>query len=339
MRAAMSSELPDGLAAIVVSYDSAGQLPRSVPPLLDAGAEVWVVDNASHDESVALIRKRFPTVNVIENALNEGFGAANNRALEQISGDVVLLVNPDCELDPGSAGQLAEHLRLHPDTGIVAPRIEDARGELLPSAHRFETAASVLFLLAGGRTIFFPAAKRILARLGGGLGSYKANFASGPSFVDWVSGACIAARTSTLRELGGFDEGYFLFMEDEDLCRRAWERGWKVVYLPSARARHPGGASSGDQALVWPEFYRSLLRFQALVRPSTYSVVRAAVAARALAGIALGTVRDLVYATGARPRQHRATAWRRILRLALESSFDRAQQPWRLPPDRRPERS
>jgi N-acetylglucosaminyl-diphospho-decaprenol L-rhamnosyltransferase len=328
----MPSEPLAGVEAIVVSHNSARELPRSLPPLLGAAAVVRVVDNASRDESVALVRARFLTVKVIENALNEGFGAANNRALEQVSGDVVLLVNPDCELDRRSARRLTEYLRSHPDTAIVAPRIEDARGDLLPSAHRFETAASVLFLLVGGRTILSPAAKRMLARLRGGRRSYEANFASGPRLVDWVSGACIAARTSMLRELSGFDEGYFLFMEDEALCRRAWERGWKVVYLPSAHARHEGGASSSDRMLVWPEFYRSLLRFQALVHPTTYPVVRAAVAARAVAGIALGTARDLVYVAGARPRQHRATTWRRILRIALESSHERAQRPRRALP-------
>lgn len=309
----------EGLGAIVVSYNSAAELPRSIPPLLDAGAEVWLVDNASRDASVDLVRARFPGVHVIENPTNAGFGAANNRAIEQVSGDVVLLVNPDCELDPRSAGQLAEYLRAHPDTAIVGPRIEDRRGEVLPSAHRFETAASVIFMLCGGRTVFAPGTKRLLARMGGGRSSYDANFASEPSAVDWVSGACIAARTSVLLELGGFDEGYFLFMEDEALCARAWEHGWKVVSLPSARARHLGGASSGDRAFVWPEFYRSLLRFQALSRPRTYSLVRAAVAGRAVAGIGLGAVRELVYVAQSRPRQHRATAWRRILRLALKS--------------------
>jgi GT2 family glycosyltransferase len=323
-----------GLSAIVVSYRSAERLLRSLPPLLEAGAETLVVDNDSGDESAALIRNRFRNVTLIMNSRNEGFAAANNRALEQVSGEVVLLVNPDCELAPEAAHELVTYLREHADVGIVAPRIEDARGRLVPSAHRFESAASVLFLLVGARTLLVPAAKRLLARLlpGGSVGgrSYEANFETVTAqTVDWVSGACLAVRADLLRTLGGLDEGYFLYMEDEDLCRRVWQHGWKVVYLPTARARHEGGASSGDPTLVWPAFYQSLLRFQALTQPRTYPVVRFAVVLRALAGMALGAARDGVSVVGRRPRQQRAVAWARIFAIAARASRTRARRPWR----------
>jgi N-acetylglucosaminyl-diphospho-decaprenol L-rhamnosyltransferase len=323
-----------GFSAVVVSYRSGERLLRSLPPLLEAGAETLVVDNDSGDASASLVKDRFGSVTLIENSTNEGFAAANNRALKHLSGEVVLLVNPDCEVAPGAAHELVSYLREHPDVGIVAPRIEDVHGQLVPSAHRFESAASVLFLLIGGRTLLAPATKRLLARLlpagSAGRRSFEANFETVTSqTVDWVSGACLAVRVGLLRSLGGLDEGYFLYMEDEDLCRRVWQHGWKVVYLPTARARHEGGASSGDPTLVWPAFYQSLLRFQALTQPRTYPLVRCAVLLRALAGIALGAARDGVYVVRRRPRQHRAVAWARIVAIAACASRARALRPWR----------
>jgi len=316
------------LSAIVVNYRAAGELPGCLTPLLGAGAEVWMVDNASGDGATALVRERFPSVNLIENKTNEGFAAANNRALERVGGDFVLFVNPDCRINPDSVARLTAYLSSHPEVGIAAPAIRDLQGGPVPSAHRFETTASVLFMLAGGRSLL-PGVKRFLARLAGDT-TYGISFGSSePRAVDWASGACLLARTDLMRRLGGFDEGYFLYYEDEDLCRRVWETGSEVVFFPHARATHAGGASTHDFAHVWPELYRSLLRFQALTRPGTYPLVRGAVAVRAVLGMLLGAVRDGAYAASGRPRQHRLLAWRRILRLAVRAPSARARMAWR----------
>jgi N-acetylglucosaminyl-diphospho-decaprenol L-rhamnosyltransferase len=137
-----------------------------------------------------------------------------------------------------------------------------------------------------------------------------------PSEVDWVSGACLAARGSTLRCLGGLDTGYFMYYEDEELCVQVRRLGNTVVYLPAVDAIHLGGGSTSDPAQAWPHLYRSLLRFQARHRGSTFGRVRATVLARALVGMALGSVRDALALVAGKPAR-RARAWRRIARIAL----------------------
>ena len=303
-------------AAIVVTYNSRDQIEACVASLLEGGAAVCVVDNASADGTADLIAERFPEADLVRNEDNRGFARAVNQGLARTDADVVVLVNPDCVVPGHTLAALTDYLRANPDVGVVAPRLVDEDGHVAVSAHPFETLFTVVASRFGGSLL--PIGLRRLLAVGRRRRSYEAcRDGQAPSAVDWVSGACLAVRGSLFRALGGLDTGYFMYYEDEELCLQAWRAGAKVVFLPTVEAVHVGGASSSsDPSRTWPHLYRSLLRFQARHRPRTYPLVRAAIATRALAGIALGAGRDAVSLARRQPAR-RARAWAAIARIAV----------------------
>jgi GT2 family glycosyltransferase len=305
-------------AAIVVTHNCEPFVGGCIEPLLEAGVEVWIVDNASADGTVPLLRRRFPQVHLLVNTENRGFAAAVNQALAHTGADAILLVNPDCRVPPPTARQLLDHLRANPEVGIAAPRLRDRHGRIAVSAHPFETAASVVASRFGGSLLPLWLRRRI--SFGDRRQNYDACYGgSTPVGVDWVSGACMAVRGDLLRQIGGLDDRFFLYYEDEELCFRVARLGAGVVYLPAVDAMHAGGGSCADPTHLWPHLYRSLLRFQALHRPHTYGVVRVAVLVRALLGVALGALRASV-AADKRAMMRRARAWAMVARLVLIES-------------------
>jgi GT2 family glycosyltransferase len=300
-------------AAIVVTYNSARQIDHCLSALVDDGLETWVVDNASADETARRVAELFPAVHLLHNAENCGFARAVNQALARTETDAVLLVNPDCVVPAATVRELIVHLERHPQTGIVGPRLRDATGRIAISAHPFEHAGTVLASRFGA-ALLPRRLRRLLARERRHRSYVACETGKTPIEVDWLSGACLAIRGSLLRGLGGLDEGYFMYYEDEELCVQAWRAGASVVYLPAVEACHAGGSSSGDPAHVWPHLYHSLLRFHARHRPRTYALLRVALFVRALLGIASGSCRDLV-ALGRGTPPRRALAWARIARM------------------------
>lgn len=308
-----------GVTAIVVTYNSADHIAACLTALRRSGVAVHVVDNASVDGTARLVAQRFADVRLTANTHNVGFAAAVNQALAQVSTDVVLLVNPDCVLQDGAANALVSVVRGNADVGIVGPHLTAPDGSPQFSIHPFESWRSVIASRFGGRLL--PVGLRRLLSGQRRRDAYDACRASGPyaprapQSVDWLSGACMAIRTSLLTRLGGLDAGYFMYYEDEDLCLRAWRGGARVLYHPTARAVHVGGASSSSDPLVtWPHLYQSMLRFFALHRRRSYPVVRATVLLRAFVGIALALLRM--------PRRRaegvaRARAWRKVAGIAL----------------------
>jgi len=305
------------VSAIVVTYNSEPHIGPCLAGLLRSGVDTWVVDNASSDGTVRHVRERFPDARLIVNPDNRGFARAVNQALAEVEGDVVMLVNPDCVVPPSAVRGLVAHIAADRTVGIVGPRIRDADGQVAVSAHPFESAASVVASRFGG--VLAPVALRRMLSLGKRRRSYEACLNGRPAAVDWVSGACLAVRSDLLRQLGGLDTGYFMYYEDEELCLQAWRAGARVVYLPSVEVKHAVGASSSDPAHVWPQLYRSLLRFHARHRPQTYWLVRAAIVARAVIGVALGAPRDLLAQSRGRPGR-RSLAWGRVAGIALRGT-------------------
>jgi N-acetylglucosaminyl-diphospho-decaprenol L-rhamnosyltransferase len=286
--------------AIVVTYRSADAIGACLEPLLEAGLHVVVVDNEGTAE---VVRTRFPEVELIANERNAGFPAAVNQGLRRCESDVILLVNPDCVVPPETTDALVEYLREHGDVGVVGPRLREQDGSINVSAHPIATLGT---LLANRARRFLPFLTPLLARSPRWASYDAALHATEPTEVEMMIAACVAVRGSFLRdELGGLDEGYFMFCEDMELCLQAWRRGHRVVYLPHVEARHEGGASSGDRSHVWPIHSRSTLRFHARHRPRTLQLVRLALLGRAL----LGVLTD--------PRSHRRRAWARVARVAL----------------------
>ncbi len=237
---------------VVVSYNSSETLRGCVEPLcgLD-GTTVVVVDNASGDGSLATIAEL--PVDAVPLETNLGFGHGCNVGWRRGSSPAVLFLNPDARLDATSLGRLVDVLAEHAGTGIVGPRIVDEHGSLDYSIRRFprlsSTYAQALFLhRLAPRATWVDEVVRDKAR-------YES-----PGEVEWISGACMLVRRSLLETLGGFDEGFFLYCEDKDLCRRAWSEGSAVRYEPRAQVLHVGGVSAPRGDLL-PVLAASRIRY------------------------------------------------------------------------------
>lgn len=223
--------------AVVVSYRSAGTLRGCVAPLAAlAGVRVTVVDNASPDDALATIADL--DVEVVRAERNGGFSAGCNLGAATGTAPYLLFLNPDARLDAGSLEALVAVLDRDPSTGLVGPRILDEDRSLAFSLRRFprrrSTFAQALFL------------HRLLPRAAwtDELVRDPAPYER-PGTAEWLSGACLLVRRTAYEAVGGFDDGFFLYCEDTDLCRRLWLAGHRVRYEPAAVARHVGGASSG----------------------------------------------------------------------------------------------
>jgi N-acetylglucosaminyl-diphospho-decaprenol L-rhamnosyltransferase len=284
--------------AIVVTYNSARSIAACLAALLEGDLHVVVVDNAGTAE---IVQRQFPRCELIANDENLGFSRAVNQGLARSRSQVVLLVNPDCIVPAATANALVAFLIEHPNVAIVGPRLRDADGSINISARPSFTFGS---MLANRARLFFPFLTPMLAR-NQGFASYDACLrATEPTDVAMLTGACIAVRGDFLREVGGLDEGYFMYYEDVELCFQARQRNRRIVYLPTVEAVHERGGSSGDRSHVWPLHTRSALRYYAKHRPRTFQLVRLALLGRAVLGLA-------------DPRGHRRLAWVRVARVAL----------------------
>jgi N-acetylglucosaminyl-diphospho-decaprenol L-rhamnosyltransferase len=241
----------------------------------DLGAIEWdgvVVDNASSDGSVATLQGLART-RVIANARNVGFGAAVNQAVRGADAPLLWLLNPDCAVEPGAFAALRETLTRHLDCAIAAPRLLNADGSVQASARGEPTAWTGLFGRHSLLTRFFPssaAARRNLPAQGlvdSGVESAE---------VDWVMGAAMLIRRDAFDRVGGFDERYFLYWEDADLCRRLRQIGLATRYVPGAIVGHPGGASARTEpAFATRVFHESAYRYYAThVVPSPWHPAR-----------------------------------------------------------------
>jgi N-acetylglucosaminyl-diphospho-decaprenol L-rhamnosyltransferase len=237
---------------VVVSYNSSDTIRDCVEPLASAGwINVIVVDNASRDSSLEVVAD-LPIVAV---ALQRNFGFAYgcNRGSEAGSAPNVFFLNPDARIDQASLRRLVAVLDEDASIGLAAPRINSVDGALEFSQRRFprlrSTYAQALFL------------HRILP-----LACWVDELVRDPSAyedvhpVEWVSGACMLVRRRALEEIGGWDEGFFLYGEDKDLCRRLWAKGYEVHFEPSAQAVHEGGASAPRPGLL-PMLASSRIRY------------------------------------------------------------------------------
>lgn len=300
--------------AVVVTHNSAGEVTSTLTPLLAAGGSVVVVDNASTDGTLDLVRERFPDAITLANERNVGFAVAVNQGLAHVRTDTVLLVNPDCTVPPATAAGLATFLAERPDVGVAGPRILHPDGTVAVSAHPFESLRTVVASRFGGSLV--PVGVRRLLSGRRRRAAYDACRSSlEQASVDWLSGACLAVRMDLLRATGGLDERYFLYYEDEELCWQARQRGADVVYLPDLAVTHIGGASS-ETGATWPHLYRSMLVFFALHRPTRFHAVRTAILVRSAVGLSTAGARRLL---GRPSATGRASAWRAVAAIAWTS--------------------
>jgi GT2 family glycosyltransferase len=237
--------------AVVVSYNSAQHLRACVEPLARSeGIEVVVVDSASADASLETVRDL--PLRAVQLDENRGFAHACNVGWRSGSAPFVLFLNPDARLEPTALERLVA--AAGPErVGAVAPRIEDADGTLDHSLRRFprlrSTYAQALFLHR-----LFPDAEWV-DELVRDEDAYRRRWSP-----DWVSGACVLVPRTLLEQLGGLDEGFFLYCEDLDLCRRIRAAGYEIEFEPAAVAVHIGGASLPRSSLL-PVLAASRVRY------------------------------------------------------------------------------
>jgi GT2 family glycosyltransferase len=232
------------IAAVLVNFNAGPELRAAVQSIADDLAETpWeavVVDNASTDGS-AEAALRFPQTRLIRNSENVGFGRGVNQAVSAAAAPLILIINPDCRLERGAIETMRRELERHAGCAIVGPRILNPDGSLQGSARGDPDMLTGVF----GRTSrlrrvlpWLPVSQRNVYVGDPGAGS------GGSVVVDWVSGACMLVRRDAFAAVGGFDERYFLYWEDADLCRRLRGRGQHIRYVPDAVAVHRVGQSS-----------------------------------------------------------------------------------------------
>lgn len=229
------------ISVVIVSYNVRDILRQCLQTLLarskDLDIEVFVVDNASVDASAEMVRKEFPQVRLLANNLNLGFAAANNQAFALAKGNYVLLLNPDAFVRPGALHKAIDFMEHTTQCGICGGRVLDPSGNLMPSARRFPGVISRFFTLSG-LSSRYPYSPFFNRHDFGGFAHDRV------LEVDWVPGTFTLFRKKLLDDLRGFDERFFIYYEETDLCRRAKAAGWKVFFIPDAEVEHIGGASS-----------------------------------------------------------------------------------------------
>ncbi len=244
-----------GVSAVVVNYNTRDHLLQCVRSLRSDGvARVVVVDNASADGSGDALRGSDPDAVLLPMASNLGYGTAANRGVAATDAPYVLILNPDTVVEPGTTKVLAAALDRDPGLAVVGPRMENVDGSLYPSARCFPNlvdAAGHAFLGFVAPANPYTRRYRMLDWDHGEAGE-----------VDCVSGACLLVRRSAFVAAGGFDEAYFMYAEDVDLCWRLRQQGWRVGYEPAGRVVHSLGASSRQHPYrMILAHHRSLFRF------------------------------------------------------------------------------
>ena len=229
------------VSVVIVSYNTQEILRNCLEALFEhskgVAMEVFVVDNDSHDGSAAMVKNDFPSVMLITNHENLGFAAANNQAFALARGRYIILLNPDAYIRPLSLEHSIAFMDRTPMCGLCGGKIISPEGRLEPSARRFPSALSKLLTMSGLRGTFAHSPIVNYHEFGG--------FAHDkPMEVDWVPGTFTIVRKKMLDEIGTFDERFYIYYEETDLCMRAKKAGWKIYFIPDAEVMHIGGASS-----------------------------------------------------------------------------------------------
>jgi GT2 family glycosyltransferase len=248
------------LEVVIVSHGAEELLRRCLRSLAEHPASVTtrvtVVDSGSTDTTPDMVEREFPWVRLIR-CENIGFSAANNVVLREDEAAAVLLLNPDTEVYAGTLDAALARLGSEERIGMVGCKLVTESGELDHACKRsFPTPLSALAHFTGiGRS----------EDASGALSQYRATHLGDdePGEVDAVNGAFMLCRAEAVREVGLLDEGYWLYMEDLDWCRRFWQAGWKIFYEPAGVALHVKGGSSGKRRAPKQEiaFHRGMGRF------------------------------------------------------------------------------
>lgn len=232
------------LSVVIVNFNDRvrlGPCLRSLEGNLNGlDAEVIVVDNNSSDGSPEFLAEHFPWVILISNTQNLGFSKANNQAIHKSRGEFFLFLNTDTEMSPGSLQVLLAEMMAIPSLGAIGPA-------LVKGKRKYQVSF-------GGKVTFFS---ELLKKCF--LNQYHSlvlKVFQAAREVGWLSAACLLVRRASMEEAGLFDENFFLYFEDIDVCFRMREKGWKLIYFPRARVRHEGGSTTSPRKLSSRLAYR-----------------------------------------------------------------------------------
>ena len=246
------------LSIVIVSWNTCQLLQRCLRSIEDEIAgwpqwhvETFVVDNASTDDTVQMVREEFPWVKLLVNEANAGFAAANNQAIHLCNGRFILLLNSDTEIHPGALEILLAFMEAHPKAGAAGARLLNGDGSLQPSCQPMLTPEREFWRLSFLDELW-PRATYRMERWDRWA----------PRRVEVIKGACLLLRRQALDEIGLLDDRYFMYTEEVDLCYRLMEAGWQLWYVPAARVTHYGERSSRQVAeAMYVQLYRSKVQF------------------------------------------------------------------------------
>ena len=248
------------LSVIIVNYNVSAFLEQALASALKAmrgiEGEIYVVDNHSVDNSVAMVKERFPQVKLIENVDNVGFARANNQAIRVSTGEYVLLLNPDTLVEEDTFEKCIRFMDETPDCGGLGVKMVDGQGRFLPESKRGIPYPSASFYKLFGLSKLFPKSKK--------FGAYHATYIGEDETheVEVLAGAFMMMRRSVLDKVGLLDEDYFMYGEDIDLSYRILKGGYKNYYFPQTRIIHYKGESTKKGSLNYVYiFYKAMQIF------------------------------------------------------------------------------
>ncbi len=277
------------VAVVIVNHNTSTLLAACLDSLSSGGSEgvasgIWVVDNASTDDSVACLRNQFPAVDLIASSENLGFGAANNLALRAIglggpepAYRYALILNPDTIVPQGALRRMVDDLDAEPDAAVLGPKLVLPDGSLDLACRRAFPTPEVAFYRFSGLSRLFPKHPR--------FGRYNMSFLDPdrPADLDSVVGACMLVRAAAAAEVGLFDERFWMYGEDLDWCLRFHQAGWRVIYRPRTVVYHIKRAASRGSRRARYEFQRAMWLFYA-----KHYAARSALAVHLLVMLGLG---------------------------------------------------
>lgn len=231
------------LSVILVSYNTADITLKALEHLFASEhrlqMEVCIVDNASRDDSVQRISAAYPSIPLLKNTQNVGFGRANNQALPHVTGRYVLLLNTDAFVEPDTLATTVAYMDQHPRCGILGAKLIGSDGELQPSCRYFPTPWNQFLLESGLNRIFKRT--RMVDDMGWDHGSVRQ--------CDWVPGCFYLVRREVIDQVGLFDPRFFMYCEEVDHCHSTRKAGWEVTYFPTPVVHLGGESAKSDAAL------------------------------------------------------------------------------------------
>lgn len=238
------------LSVIIISYNTISLLSKCLDSLLESlensqltdQTEIIVVDNNSNDESVLMVRRKFPKVKLIKNKSNSGFAKANNQAIGISKGKYIMLLNSDTQIIQNAPQILIEELKQNHRIAAVGCRLLNGDLSIQYSAGHFPTIARIFFWMSLLDDI--PAVAKIIQPYHVEYVQYYQT----PQFPDWVSGASFMFKKEIVKDVGLLDENIFMYGEEVEWCYRIKKAGWKIKYVPVATVIHAKGASSAGIA-------------------------------------------------------------------------------------------